>query len=103
MAADPTAPGWRQAWERFLRHHWGPLHRWPPRTGSPTQEAVDVLQDFFVAGLDGKLLTDWDPQRGRLRTYLLACLQNHRRKAWRKERARPDRQRLAWLDEAEVG
>jgi DNA-directed RNA polymerase specialized sigma24 family protein len=98
LAADPASPGWRQAWERFFRDYWSPLYAWLRRTGTPAQEALDLLQDFFVAGLDGKLLTDWDAQRGRLRTYLLACLTNHRRKAWRREKGRPDR--LQWLDEA---
>lgn len=99
-AADPASPGWRQAWERFFRDYWAPLHAYLRRTGSSSQEALDLLQEFFVAGLDGKLLTAWDAGRGRLRTYLLACLTNVRRGAWRRERARPDR--LAWLAEVDV-
>lgn len=102
MAAVPGSPGWRDAWERFFRDYWPPLYAWLRRSGSPSQEALDVLQDFFLVGLDGKLLAGWDPARGRLRTYLLACLGNHRKKAWRKERARPDRQAVAWISEASL-
>ncbi|MCO5166380.1 MAG: hypothetical protein M9894_08450 [Planctomycetes bacterium] len=97
-AANPGSPGWRAAWERFFREYWPPLYAYLRRTGSASQEALDVLQDFFVAGLDGRLLGAWDAGRGRLRTYLLSCLANHRRKAWRRERARPDGERPGWLE-----
>lgn len=102
LAADPSAPGWRAAWERFFSDYWQPLYAYLRRTGSDSQEALDVLQDFFLLGLEGKLLGPYDAARGRLRTYLLTCLGNHRRKAWRRERARPDRAPV-WLGGDAVG
>ena len=96
LAADPQAPGWREAWERFFRGYWPPLYAWLRRTGTDSQEALDLLQGFFVHGLEGKLLAGYDSQRGRLRSFLLTCLANHRKQAWRSDQARPDR--LAWLD-----
>ncbi len=51
---------------------------------------MDLLQDFFVAGVEGKVLPRFDPKRGKFRTFLLVCLSNARRNARRHERARPD-------------
>lgn len=89
LAGTPGAPGWREAWEAFFRSYWQPLYAYLRRTGSQSQDALDLLQDFFVAGAEGKLLARFDPQRGRLRTFLLTCLQNDRRKAHRRRKARP--------------
>lgn len=99
LAAKPEAEGYRDAWERFCRGYWTPLHAFLVRTGSSPDEALDVLQDFFADGLEGKILQGFDPQRGRLRTYLLACLKNVRRKRLRSELARPDQRTFSFLDE----
>ncbi|MEZ6187868.1 MAG: sigma-70 family RNA polymerase sigma factor [Planctomycetota bacterium] len=100
LAADPSAPGWRTAWERFFRGYWPPLYAFLRRTGSDAQDAQDQLQEFFVRGLEGGVLARFDPERGRLRTFLVTCLTNVRRQAQRKERARPDR--VAWLADADL-
>lgn len=91
LAAKPDAPGWQEAWERFFREYWQPLYGYLRRTGSEREEALDLLQEFFLRGSRGTLLQRYDPARGRLRTFLLTCLGNLRRKAWRAERVRPDR------------
>ncbi|MCA8926249.1 MAG: sigma-70 family RNA polymerase sigma factor [Planctomycetes bacterium] len=96
LAADPDSPGWKAGWERFFRGYWAPLYAYLRRTGSDAQDAQDLLQDFFVRGLEGRVLASYDPARGRLRSFLLTCVTNHRRQAQRKERARPDR--LPWLN-----
>ena len=89
LLGAPGTPAWRATWERFFRDYWRPLYAWLRRTGTGAPDALDLLQDFFAAGLDGAIFSDYDPARGRLRTYLLACLSNHRRKAWRRASARP--------------
>lgn len=99
LLGAPGSPAWRATWERFFRDYWRPLHAWLRRTGTDAPDALDLLQDFFAAGLDGAIFSDYDPARGRLRTYLLACLTNHRRKAWRRASARPDR--APWLEGAD--
>lgn len=99
LAARGGADDWQQAWERFFRAYWPPLHAFLVRTGSSPDEALDTLQDFFVDGMEGRVLKGWDPEKGRLRTWLIACLQNVRRKSARRERARPDRRTFSFLDE----
>jgi RNA polymerase sigma factor (sigma-70 family) len=99
LLGAPGSPAWRATWERFFRDYWRPLYAWLRRTGTDASDALDLLQDFFAAGLEGAIFSDYDPARGRLRTYLLACLGNHRRKAWRKASARPDR--APWLEGAD--
>ncbi len=99
LLGAPGTPAWRATWERFFRDYWRPLYAWLRRTGTDGSDALDLLQDFFAAGLEGAIFSDYDPARGRLRTYLLACLTNHRRKAWRKASARPDR--APWLEGAD--
>ncbi len=100
VLARPGDEGFREAWERFFRGYWPPLFRYLRRTGSDRDQALDLLQDFFLSGR-GALLERYDPQRGRLRSYLLACLKNLRRKDWRKQRARPDK--LVWLESDDEG
>ncbi len=94
LAARPSHPDFREAWERFFRSYWPPLYTWLRRTGSPPEEAQDLLQDFFLEGADGRILAKFDPARARLRTWLKACLRNQRLEAKRREGARKDRERL---------
>lgn len=96
QAGSPTA--YRDAWEAFFRAYWPPLYAWLRRTGSAAAEAQDLVQDLFVEGLDGRLLSGYDRSKGRLRHYLIGCLRHRRQNAQRHERARPDRIRLPVLD-----
>jgi RNA polymerase sigma-70 factor (ECF subfamily) len=90
LAARGVDEAWREAWARFLRTYGTPLHTFLVRTGSTGEEASEILQEFLVQGMEGRILDGYDPSRGRLRTWLLACLQNVRRKSARRERARPE-------------
>lgn len=100
LAAQPRAAGFRDAWGRFFGGYWKPLYAFLVRTGSAPEDALDLLQDFFLEGASGSVLRGYDPDRGRLRTYLLACLKNVRRKAWRRQKRRPDRWTFADLKAA---
>lgn len=48
------------------------------------EDAEDLAQSFFLEVLKGAILAKADPERGRFRTYLKACLRHF----WIKERAR---------------
>lgn len=98
LAAQQGQPGFREAWERFYQEYWPPLYTWLRRSGSPSEDARDLLQDLFVEGYEGPLLARFDRSRGKLRSYLLACLGNQRKEAFRHQRARPDRHPLPFLD-----
>lgn len=90
FAGRPDCAEFRAAWEAFFLAYWPPLYAFLRRSGSPREEALDLLQDFFLGGLDGSLLSSFDPAKGKLRTYLRACLRNHRGKAVRRQRVRVD-------------
>ncbi len=97
LAANPGHPDYRAAWERFFRCYWPPLYAWLRRSGSSRQDALDLLQDFFVKGIEDPVLAKFDPARGRLRSFLLSCLRNQRIDAVRHQQARPDRQPIPFL------
>ncbi len=101
LVAKPGAAGYREAWETFFRGYWPPLYSWLRRTGSTREQALDVLQDFFIRGLEGKFLSHFDAERGRFRTFLLTCLANDRKKALRRDRSRPDRRAPQFLSPAD--
>ncbi len=90
LAARPDSPNYREAWESFFSAYYPPLYSWLRRTGSPALDAEDLLQRFFLEGLSGRWIGGFDPARGRLRTFLLACLKNLRLKEHRDEAVRPD-------------
>ena len=97
LAASPGRPGYREAWERFFRSYWPPLYRWLRRKGNNQQDALDLLMDFFLKGLDGPMLGQYDPSKGRLRNFLLVCLKNHRIGEHREAAARPEHGAIPFL------
>ncbi len=97
LAASPGRPGYREAWERFFRDYWPPLYTWLRRKGNQRQDAIDLLQDFFLKGMEGPMLAHYDPSKGRLRAFLLYCLKNHRVGEFRKEVARPEHGAVPFL------
>ncbi len=103
QAAIPGSPGFRAAWEGFFKDYWPPLYTYLRRKGCAREEARDILQDFFIEGLDGRYLARYDPAQGRLRTWLLACLRNHRIDADRKRTARPDHGAMPLFSDDDVG
>lgn len=98
LAGEREHPAFRGAWEQFFRAYWPPLHSYLRRTGSSHEEALDLLQDFFIECLDGDLLARYDAARGRLRSFLLTCLRNARENFRRHQKARPDRVLLSFLE-----
>ncbi len=102
LAGRPEAPEFRAAWEAFFRAYWRPMYAWLRRTGSPTEEASDLVQDLFLEGLQSDLLRGYDRARGSLRGYLKGCLRHRRLRLRDQEGARPDRLPLPFLDAKEV-
>lgn len=67
--------------------YWRPLYIFVRRRGFTPQEAEDLTQAFFAYFLAAGHLSRADPQRGRLRSYLVGCLENFLRNEWRRSRA----------------
>lgn len=58
--------------------YWPPVYRFFRRAaGSDRHRAEDLTQGLFLRLLDGRSLRQADPERGRFRTWLLACARNH--------------------------
>lgn len=101
LATDREGTQFRFAWEQFFRAYWPPLYSYLRRSGSLREEALDLLQEFFIQGMEGRLLARYEARCGKLRTYLIACLRNLRADAGRKARSRPDRSPLIPLEDSD--
>lgn len=73
MTGDTAA---RPALEALCRAYWYPVYAFLRRRGIPPADAEDSTQSFFLHLLERDVLGRADPQRGRFRSFLLACL-NH--------------------------
>ena len=78
-ATDET----RRALEDICKRYWLPLYAFIRRSGKRGAEAEELTQEFIVRLIEGEYLSRADRERGKLRTFLLACLKHfladHRR------------------------
>lgn len=75
-AADPDAPGAREALSRLCQSYWYPLYAYVRRRVDPAEEAQDLTQEFFARLLDKQWFRAADSERGRFRAYLLAAMKH---------------------------
>ncbi len=65
----------RNAIERLARLYWQPVYAYiRARWRRTSEDALDLTQEFFLRLLDGRLIGDADPTRGRFRAFLKASL-----------------------------
>lgn len=57
--------------------YWYPLYAWARQAGWQEEDARDLIQSFFERMLEKGFLAAADPQKGKLRTFLLTCLKRH--------------------------
>lgn len=67
----------RQALAALCEAYWYPLYAYFRRSGRTPHDAEDLTQGFFAHLLTQKTLAAADPEKGRLRTFLLACARNY--------------------------
>ncbi|MCU0777087.1 MAG: hypothetical protein MUF86_05395 [Akkermansiaceae bacterium] len=65
------------ALEEWVRACWYPLYVFARQKGCPPEDAADAVQDFLGKICTRSLLSQVDPSRGRLRSWLLAGFTNH--------------------------
>ncbi len=65
----------RQALEELCRLYWFPLYAFARQKGCSAEDAEDETQEFLTRVAAGDLLLKANPERGRLRTYLLTVFQ----------------------------
>ena len=71
----PT-PESRRALEDICAGYWVPIYAYIRRGGSRPAEAEELTQEFLLRMIKGEYLAQADRERGKLRTFLLACLKH---------------------------
>jgi len=75
-AGQPKSPQAAHALETLCRTYWYPLYAHARRQGHKPEDAQDLTQAFFAHLLHQDFLRGVGPEKGRFRSFLLACL-NH--------------------------
>jgi RNA polymerase sigma-70 factor (ECF subfamily) len=80
----------RRALEEICKGYWLPIYAFVRRSGERPAEAEELTQEFLMRMVEGEFLASADRERGKLRTFLLACvkhfLASHRRMSHRQKR-----------------
>lgn len=77
----------RDALTQLCQTYWRPIFAFVCRHGYSVPDAQDLTQDFFVMLLEGHLLQNADPNRGRFRSLLLKALTDFLHDARDKQKA----------------
>ena len=85
-AADPERPEAAAALETLCRSYWYPLYAFVRRQGQTPEDAQDLTQAFFAHLLRKDFLSGVGPEKGRFRSFLLACLKHFLADEWEKAR-----------------
>jgi RNA polymerase sigma-70 factor (ECF subfamily) len=72
-AKDRASPEARQALAALCEAYWYPLYAFIRRQGHSSEEAQDLTQEFFARLLEKDFLAMVDRQKGKFRSFLLAC------------------------------
>lgn len=83
-ASAGHSPEAKQALEELCNIYWYPIYAFVRRQGQTVENAQDLTQEFFLRILQDNSFQVADPQRGRLRSFLLASLKNFLVNEWRK-------------------
>ena len=104
MAAGEASSGpAREALEKLCRVYWYPLYGFVRRQGRSPEDAQDLTQEFFAHFLENETFRAADQDRGRFRTFLLACLKHFLVGEWRKgQAAKRGGSAIFSLDQAEA-
>jgi len=87
QAGDPASPESRAALEGLCRDYWYPLYGFVRRKGHDPETAQDLVQGLFTDLLERGDLRALEPQRGRFRSYLMACCTHYMANTLGRERA----------------
>lgn len=75
-ARTPASPGVDAALENLCGMYWCPLYIFVRRRGFSPHDAQDITQAFFARMLEKDILNSVGPEKGKFRSFLLACM-NH--------------------------
>ncbi len=77
----------RSALEQLCRNYWPPLYAYVRRRGYSPEDAQDLTQEFFAQLLERNAVATVSPDKGRFRSFLLACMNHFLADEWDKARA----------------
>jgi DNA-directed RNA polymerase specialized sigma24 family protein len=86
-AGDAVSPKAAEALELLCRIYWYPLYAYVRRRGYGPEDAQDLTQEFLAGLLAKPFLRGVSAEKGRFRSFLLACLNHFLADAWDKARA----------------
>jgi RNA polymerase sigma-70 factor (ECF subfamily) len=86
-AAQSDHPQRQEALEALCRAYWYPVYAFMRRRGVVATDAQDCTQEFFQLLISGTLLKNIAQDKGRFRSYLMACCQHFLLNLWEKQRA----------------
>lgn len=66
----------RQAVAELCEAYWYPIYAYVRRSGKSPHDAEDLTQGFFARLLERDILAAANPDKGKLRTFLLTCARN---------------------------
>ena len=76
-ARDGSDTEARAALESLCQTYWQPLYAYVRHQGYGPDAASDLTQGFFAEFLEKDFLAEVDPEKGRFRAFLLACLRHY--------------------------
>lgn len=83
-AGRARSPQSAEALEDLCRTYWYPLYAYVRRRGYSVEDAQDLTQAFFAHLLSRDFLGGVGPEKGRFRSFLLACLKHYLADEWGK-------------------
>ncbi|MBI2899706.1 MAG: sigma-70 family RNA polymerase sigma factor [Planctomycetes bacterium] len=76
-AQDAGNPHRLEALNKLISIYWKPVYFFVRRKGNPVDDAKELVQEFFTALVETDLLRKVEREKGKFRTFLLACLEHH--------------------------
>jgi RNA polymerase sigma-70 factor (ECF subfamily) len=76
QAGRRSEPAQVRAMEDLCRIYWYPVYAFIRRQGFAVEDAQDCTQEFFQKLVAGTMIDSVSPEKGRFRSYLLACCQH---------------------------
>ena len=87
LAGQSDLPEAKEALENLCQNYWYPLYAFVRRKGYSAHDAQDLTQEFFARLLEKNYLHSAEREKGRFRTFLLACLKHFLANEWDRAKA----------------
>jgi RNA polymerase sigma-70 factor (ECF subfamily) len=87
LAGDKERAGSADALSSLCQLYWYPLYAFVRRQGHKPEDAADLTQGFFTRFLERNDVAAARQERGRFRSYLLACMKHYLANEWDRTRA----------------